>query len=112
MLAFGVGWQTNGWRIEAQMAEQAEEQRHATEQSNQTIIAAYRVELELVRNRPPRRVLLCPDVPGAAGGTPDPTAPGTGGGTGRDIGHLLAECRAYVAQLGALIEAVRAVRHE
>lgn len=107
MLAFGVGWQTNGWRIEAQMAEQAEEQRHATEQSNQTIIAAYRVELELVRNRPPRRVLLCPDVPRAAGGTPDPAEAGVSGGGPRDIGYLLAECHQYASQLSALIEAVR-----
>lgn len=110
--AFAAGWISNGWRIENGTLKAEREASANAVASNQTIIAAYRQELERVRNRPPRRVLLCHDVPGAASGTPDPAEAGAGGGAGRDIGPVLAECRQYVAQLGALIEAVRAVRHE
>lgn len=104
--AFVAGWSINGQRIENGQLRAEREARANADHSNQTIIGAYRQELERLRHRPARRVLVCPDVPGPAGGTPDSAAPGDGGGAGRDIGPLLAECRAYAAQLGALIRAV------
>lgn len=104
--AFAAGWSANGWRIETGiLKDQAEERAHA-DQSNRTIIGAYRQELERLRHRPARRVRICPDLPAAPGGTDDPAESGLPAGAGRDIGPLLAECRAYAAQLGALIRAV------
>jgi hypothetical protein len=108
--AFGAGWQTNGWQIENGILRAEREQREAADASNRTIIESYRTELDRTRNRPPRRVYLCPDLPAATGATADPAAAGLPPPARRDIGDLLAECRDYAAQLGALINAVQ-VQH-
>lgn len=104
--AFVAGWSINGQRIENGQLRAEREARANADHSNQTIIGAYRQELERLRHRPARRVRICPDLPAAPGGTDDPAESGLPAGAGRDIGPLLAECRAYAAQLGALIRAV------
>lgn len=105
--AFGAGWMANGWRIESGVLRAEREARANAEASNQTIIAAYRGELDRARNRPPVRVRVCPDLSAAPGGAADPASAGVSAGAGRDITDLLLECRAYVAQLGALIQTVK-----
>lgn len=104
---FWSGWNWQGSRWEARYNREIVDRIQAGETSNAKIITAYREELDRIRNRPQRRLLICPDVPATAGGTPDPATSGVQAGAGQDIGPILAECRQYVAQLEALINAVQ-----
>lgn len=112
---FSAGWSVNGWRKDKQIAEmkQAAAEQIAkgwqtAEKVNRNAVEKYAEDLAAVRGRPPVVVRVCPGVPGASGGTGQPTAGVGDTGVGEDIGPTLSACLTELYRYRALSRAIQA----